>query len=117
MKLAAGSPAGARLLAALGIEPVLPVPASSAQLAAAFAEGLDGFAAEAEAEAAAAARGGTAFLDLRALFPREVVVANRAAFDPLDADAKTALIACGDKAAAESMAAARAADTAARSAL
>ncbi|MBR7551912.1 hypothetical protein KC220_25555, partial [Mycobacterium tuberculosis] len=38
-------------------------------------------------------------------------------FDPLDADAKTALIACGDKAAAESMAAARAADTAARSAL
>lgn len=118
MRLAAASSAGAGLLAALGVTPVAVPVADSVSLAAALRDGrLDGFAAEPTAEAAAAASTGMTFLDLAIVRPREVVIANRAAFDALPADGKTALVACGDKAKAEASAAAATADAAARAAL
>lgn len=119
LRLAAATTAGARLLAALGATPVaLDGTINSVALAAALRDGrLDGFAAEPTAEAAAAASTGTLFLDLAAARPREVLVANRAAYEPLPVDAKTALTACGDKAVAEATVAAKAADAEARTAL
>jgi TRAP-type C4-dicarboxylate transport system substrate-binding protein len=119
LRLAAPTAAGAALLATLGIEPApLTSLADSVALAALLRAGtIDGFAAEPTAEAAAAASTGMIFLDLAAMLPREVVVANRAAFEPLPADAKTGLVACGDQAIAEGTVAAEKADQAARAAL
>lgn len=122
LRLAAPTAAGARLMETLGLAPApLAAPGDSVALAARLApdaaDRLDGFAAEPTAEAAAAASTGMTFLDLHPALPREVVVANRAAYEPLPADAKTALTACGDQAVAEGAAAARAADAAARAAL
>jgi TRAP-type C4-dicarboxylate transport system substrate-binding protein len=119
LRLAAPTAAGAALLTTLGIEPApLTSSADSVALAALLRAGtIDGFAAEPTAEAAAAASTGMIFLDLDAMLPREVVVANRAAFEPLPADAKTGLVACGDQAIAEGTVAAEKADQAARAAL
>lgn len=118
LRLAAASSAGAGLLAALGVAPAAIGATDSVSLAAALRDGrLDGFAAEPTAEAAAAASTGMTFLDLAIVRPREVIVANRAAFDALPADGKTALVACGDKAKAEASAAAASADAAARAGL
>lgn len=119
LRLAAPTVAGARLIATLGLDPVaVPEPADSIALAAALATGrIDGFAAEPTAEAAAAASTGMVFLDLAIHLPREVLVANRVAFEPLPADAKTALVACGDQAKAEAATALLTATTEARRAL
>jgi TRAP-type C4-dicarboxylate transport system substrate-binding protein len=118
LRLAAADDAGARLIARLGAAAGTQEPQGFAAVSAAVAAGqLDGFAARPDADAIAAAPNGAVYVAIEAGIPREVVVAHLAAFDALDADAKTVLVSCADKAAGEALAAAVAARDARRAAL